>query len=49
MGDNTELDIKDTGCEDMEWIHLAQNRVQWQACKHSNKSSGSTKSTKLCN
>jgi calcineurin-like phosphoesterase family protein len=21
---------KDTGCEDVEWIQLAQDRVQWQ-------------------
>jgi hypothetical protein len=25
--DNINIDLIDTGCEDVEWIHLAQNRV----------------------
>jgi hypothetical protein len=25
------MDLKETGCEDVEWIHLGQDRNQWQA------------------
>jgi hypothetical protein len=24
-----KMDLKETGCEDVDWIHLAQDRVQW--------------------
>jgi hypothetical protein len=24
-----KMDLKDIRCEDMDWIHLAQNRAQW--------------------
>jgi hypothetical protein len=27
--ENTEMDLKYIGFEDVEWIHLAHNRVQW--------------------
>jgi hypothetical protein len=27
--DNITLDIKETGCEGVEWIQLAQGKVQW--------------------
>jgi hypothetical protein len=25
------VNLKDVGCEGVDWIHLAQNRVQWCA------------------
>jgi hypothetical protein len=25
------MDIKGIGCEDVDWIHLAEGRVQWQS------------------
>jgi hypothetical protein len=25
------MDLRETGCDDMDWIHLAQNRDQWRA------------------
>jgi len=25
------MDIKGIGCEDVDWIHLAEDRVQWQS------------------
>jgi hypothetical protein len=25
------MDLKETGCENVEWIKLAQDRVQWQS------------------
>jgi hypothetical protein len=24
------MDLKETGCEDVNWIHLAQDRNQWR-------------------
>lgn len=27
--DNIQMDIKETRCNNMEWIYLAQNRNQW--------------------
>jgi hypothetical protein len=24
------MDVKETGCEDKDWIHLAQDRIQLQ-------------------
>jgi len=36
--------LKETGCEYVEWIQLAQDRVQWGGSwEHYNKNSGSTK------
>jgi hypothetical protein len=29
--DNTKMDLKETGYEGVEWIHLAQATVQWRA------------------
>lgn len=29
--DNIKLGIIEIGCEGMDWIHLAQKRVQWRA------------------
>jgi hypothetical protein len=28
---NIKIDLKDMGCEEVDGIHLAQNRIQWQA------------------
>jgi len=27
--DNIKLDLKDTDCEDVDWTHLTQVRIQW--------------------
>jgi hypothetical protein len=27
----SKMDLRETGCEDGEWMELAQDRVQWQA------------------
>jgi hypothetical protein len=29
--DNFRTDLRETGCKDVDWIHLAQNRDQWRA------------------
>jgi len=29
--DNIKVGLKNVGCEDMDWIHLAQDGNQWQA------------------
>jgi hypothetical protein len=31
MGDNIKRDLEEVGCEDMEWIGLAQDRDRWRA------------------
>jgi hypothetical protein len=31
MGNNTRMDIREIGWEDMDWIHLAWDRDQWRA------------------
>jgi hypothetical protein len=28
-GDDIETDLKNTGCENMDWIHLAPHRDRW--------------------
>jgi hypothetical protein len=28
--DNIKIDLREIGWDDMNWIHLAQNRDQWQ-------------------
>jgi hypothetical protein len=28
---NIKIDLKQIECEDVNWIHLAQDRVQWRA------------------
>jgi hypothetical protein len=28
--DNIEMDLKEIGHDDVEWIHLAQNRDKWR-------------------
>jgi hypothetical protein len=30
--DNIKLDLREIGIEGANWIHLAQDRVQWRAC-----------------
>jgi hypothetical protein len=30
-GDNIKMDLIQVRCEDENWIHMAQNRDQWQA------------------
>jgi hypothetical protein len=29
--DNIKMDLRETGIDGSNWIHLAQNRVQWRA------------------
>jgi phenylalanine-4-hydroxylase len=28
--DNIRMYVRETGCEDVDWIHLAQDRRQWR-------------------
>jgi hypothetical protein len=30
--DNIKIDLREIGIDGMNWIHLAQDRVQWRAC-----------------
>jgi hypothetical protein len=30
-GDNVKMDLREIGCDDMNWIDLAQDRDQWRA------------------
>jgi hypothetical protein len=43
MGDTTKMDIREAGYDKVEWIYLAQDRVQWRACEHGNEPSISIK------
>jgi hypothetical protein len=29
--DNMKIDLREMGCDGMDWIDLAQDRVQWKA------------------
>jgi hypothetical protein len=29
--DNIKVDFRDTGCQDVDWIKLAQDKSRWQA------------------
>jgi hypothetical protein len=29
--DNIKMDLREIGCEGVEWIHLAQTKGKWQA------------------
>jgi hypothetical protein len=31
MGGNIRVDLREIGWKDVDWIHLAQDRDQWQA------------------
>jgi hypothetical protein len=31
MEHKVEMNLKETGWQDMDWIHLAQDRNKWQA------------------
>jgi hypothetical protein len=31
MGNEIRMDLTEIGCEDVEWIHLAQDRDYWPA------------------
>jgi hypothetical protein len=37
------MDYKVTGCEEVDWIDVAQDRVNWQTCDKGDESSGSIK------
>jgi hypothetical protein len=34
------MDLRETGCGSMDWIHLAQDRDQWKAYEHGDERSG---------
>jgi hypothetical protein len=34
--DNIEMDVKETGCEDADWTHPDQEKVQWRTRENSN-------------
>jgi hypothetical protein len=34
------MDLREIGCGVVDWIHLTQDRDQWQSCEHSNEPSG---------
>jgi hypothetical protein len=27
--DNIKMNVKETGCKGVDWIHLTQDRIQW--------------------
>jgi hypothetical protein len=29
--DNIKMDLREIGCDGMDWIDLAQNKAQWRA------------------
>jgi hypothetical protein len=37
------IDLREVGCDDVDCIHLAEDRDQWQAVVNSNGTSGSIK------
>jgi hypothetical protein len=42
--DNIKTDLREIGWGDMDWIHLAQDRDQWQALVNSHEPLGSINS-----
>jgi hypothetical protein len=44
--DNIKMDFKEVACENVDWIHLDQDRVQWQ--EHGIESLGVTRGSKFC-
>jgi hypothetical protein len=44
MARKTWMDLNEIGKESVDWIHVAQDRVQWRVLyEHGNKTSGSIK------
>jgi hypothetical protein len=41
--DNIKMDLREIGCDVMDWIDLAQVRDQWSCCEHGNETTGSIK------
>jgi hypothetical protein len=41
------MNVKEIGCEDVEWIYLAQDRIQCLFYEYANEPFGSIKKTKL--
>jgi hypothetical protein len=41
--DNIRMDLREIRWEDVDWIHLAQDRTVADSCEHSNEPSGSIK------
>jgi len=37
------MDLREIGCESMDWTHLDQDSDQWQDHEHGNETSGSMK------
>jgi hypothetical protein len=31
MEDNIKMDLKETECKVVDWFHMAQDKIQWQA------------------
>jgi hypothetical protein len=40
---NIRMVLREAEWKGVDWIHLAQDRNQWQACKHGNEPSASIK------
>lgn len=45
--DIIKINLTDIGYEDVNWIHLTQDRMQWHSCEHSTAHSGSIKEGNL--
>jgi hypothetical protein len=41
--DNIKMDLREMGWGGMDWLDLAQDRDQWNACVYGNEPSGSIK------
>jgi len=41
--DNIRIDLREIVWETVDWIHLAQDRGQWQTCEQGNEPSGPIK------
>jgi hypothetical protein len=42
--DNIKMDLSEIGFEDVDWIHLAQDRDKWlNSCEHGDEPSGTIK------
>jgi hypothetical protein len=37
---DVKIDLKEMGCEDMDWIHPVHDMVQWETCGQVNEASG---------